>query len=108
MFNVPELSPQELAQEIAAGQKLVLLDVRGEDELEISKMEGIVHIPMQDVPERISELDAEADTVVICRSGGRSARVAAFLLQNGFTKVRNLAGGMNLWATDVDPKLPVY
>jgi adenylyltransferase/sulfurtransferase len=108
MFNVPEISPQDLAQELESGRKLVLLDVRGDDELEISRMEGIVHIPMQDVPERLAELDPEADTVVICRVGGRSARVTAFLLQSGFKNVRNLAGGMNQWATEVDPRLPVY
>lgn len=108
MVNVPEMSPQELAAEIKEGRTLVLLDVRGEDELEISKMAGIVHIPMQDVPERIAELDPQSDIVVICRSGGRSARVAGYLLQNGFPKVRNLSGGMNLWATEVDPTLPVY
>lgn len=108
MFNVPELSPQDLAHEIEAGRKLVLLDVRGQDELDISQMAGIVHIPMQEVPERITELDAESDIVVICRSGGRSARVTAFLLQNGFPHVRNMSGGMNEWATEVDPSLPVY
>ena len=105
---MPEISPQDLAQELEAGRRLVLLDVRGDDELEISRLEGVVHIPMQEVPERLAELDAEADTVVICRVGGRSARVTAFLLQNGFKNVRNLAGGMNRWATEVDPRLPVY
>ena len=69
MFNVPEISPQDLAQELESGRKLVLLDVRGDDELEISRIEGIIHIQMQEVPERLSELDAEADTVVICRVG---------------------------------------
>ncbi|MGV3615789.1 MAG: rhodanese-like domain-containing protein [Fimbriimonas sp.] len=108
MNNVPEVTPQQLEKELQEGAAPVLLDVREDDELEISRMEGIVHIPMHDIPARMSELEPEADIVVICRTGGRSAQVTAFLQRQGFAKVRNLVGGMNRWATEIDPSLPTY
>jgi rhodanese-related sulfurtransferase len=79
MYNVPEVTPQELQKEFQAGSTPVLVDVREDDELEISRLANIVHIPMHDLPNRLSELDPAADTVVICRTGGRSAQVTAFL-----------------------------
>jgi adenylyltransferase/sulfurtransferase len=98
----------ELKTELDAGRELLLLDVREPDELEVSRMANITAIPMGEVPARVQELDREADVVVVCRSGGRSARIVAFLEGEGFQRVRNLDGGMNAWATQIDPSLPVY
>ncbi len=102
------VSPSELAEELKSGKVLCLLDVRGEDELEISKLEGIIHIPMGEVPLRHGELDSSADIVVICRTGNRSEKVAGFLAKNGFNTVRNLVGGMNCWAETVDTSMETY
>jgi adenylyltransferase/sulfurtransferase len=98
----------ELKTELDAGRELLLLDVREPDELEISRLAEVIAIPMGEIPTRVAELDRDADIVVVCRSGGRSAQIVAYLLAAGFPKVRNLDGGMNAWATQIDPSLPVY
>lgn len=80
----------------------VLLDVREDDEWAAGHVEGARHIPMGDLPGRFDEVgDLVAggrELVVVCRSGGRSARVVAWLTQNGVDAV-NLDGGMGAWAT---------
>jgi rhodanese-related sulfurtransferase len=81
----------------------VVLDVREDDEWVAGHIEGARHIPMGELPQRFGEVGdladdaATAEVVVVCRSGGRSARVTAWLNQNGIDAV-NLAGGMGAWA----------
>jgi rhodanese-related sulfurtransferase len=91
------ISVTELSERLAAGDAVVLLDVREADELLYSRLPGVVHIPMGEVDERLHELSADAEIVVICRVGGRSARVQQNLLGRGFGRVLNLTGGMNAW-----------
>lgn len=88
--------------------RVLLLDVREDHELEISRLPQALHIPMGQVPGRLDELARDRPLVVMCRSGGRSAQVAQFLERNGFDDVYNLAGGINAWAEEVDPSLDVY
>lgn len=104
----PEVQNHELAKEIEAGVPLVLLDVREAHELEHGTLPNILHVPMIDVPDHLDELDKDAPIVVICRSGSRSTKITDFLVRQGFTNVRNLAGGMNAWAQDIDPTMKVY
>ena len=106
-MSVPELNPRDFLARRAAGERLVLLDVREAWELDISSVPGTVHSPMGEVRTRLDELDRTVETVVLCRSGRRSYDVALLLQQNGFNAV-NLAGGILAWARDVDPKLPTY
>jgi rhodanese-related sulfurtransferase len=75
-----------------------LLDVREDDEWAAGHAPGAHHLPMQDVPARMGEVPMDDDVYVICRSGGRSAQVTAYLLANGFDQVRNVDGGMRAWA----------
>ncbi|MEQ1932272.1 MAG: rhodanese-like domain-containing protein [Fimbriimonadaceae bacterium] len=105
---IPSVSANELAQELATGVPLKLLDVRETFELEISRLDNVVHIPMGELPSRLNELDAKENWVIVCRSGARSAHVTETLLANGFSTVRNLDGGMNGWARLVDPNLATY
>lgn len=91
------ISVTELSARLAAGDSLVLIDVREADELAHSCLDGVVHIPMGDVVDRLDELSAEDEIVVICRAGVRSARVQQYLLGRGFGRVLNLTGGMNAW-----------
>lgn len=102
------ITPAELKERMDKGDKLLLLDVREAHEIEISKLPNIIHIPMNDVPDRIHELDSADEIICICRSGGRSANVAGFLVQSGFQKVHNMVGGMNGYAQQVDQSIPVY
>jgi rhodanese-related sulfurtransferase len=75
----------------------VMLDVREPDEWQAGHIEGALHIPLADLPSRLGELPGEGDLVVVCRSGGRSARAVAWLAQNGYDAL-NLDGGMGAWA----------
>ena len=108
-----QLAPTALAQWLADASRAqpILLDVRWAEELEICALRGITHIPMDQIPARAGELNAEQDIVCICHHGGRSAQVAQFLIQRaGFDpqRVYNLQGGVHAWANQVDPQMATY
>ena len=108
-MTIKEMSPQEFLKRRAAGTLMTLLDVREDWETQLAPVPaGLKHIPMGQVADRLSELDPKQDTVVICRSGGRSLEVARFLTAQGFASVFNLAGGILAWSRDVDPTIPQY
>jgi rhodanese-related sulfurtransferase len=105
-----EITPGELAAWLAdaSRKKPLLLDVREPWEVEKARIAGAVHIPMREVPARVAELDPDRDVVAFCHHGGRSMQVAAFLEKQGFSRVHNLAGGVDAWSRSVDPAVPVY
>jgi rhodanese-related sulfurtransferase len=106
---VGELTPREFLDRRERGEDMTLLDVREDWELEKAPVPSdIVHIPMGEIEERIAELDPKKDTVVICRSGARSAQVAQYLAHQGFGKVFNLSGGILAWSRVIDPRIPQY
>lgn len=106
---VAELTPQEFVARRSAGESMTLLDVREDWEVELAPVpSSVVHIPMGQIEQRLGELDPAATTVVICRSGGRSAQVAHFLASRGFGSVYNVAGGILAWSRDLDPAIPRY
>ena len=86
----------------------VLLDVREDWEFQAGHIDGSVLIPMNTIPDRLSELDRQQPIVCICHHGARSTQVALFLEQNGFTETRNLTGGVHAWSQQVDSALPMY
>ena len=88
--------------------KPFLLDVREPWEFETCRIDGAQSLPMRSIPQRIAELDADAEIVAICHHGMRSLQVAAFLEQNGFKNLYNLHGGVAAWAAQVDPQMPTY
>ena len=89
-------------------KEAVLLDVREHSELKICRLEGALHIPMGDLPERHEALPKEAPLIVFCHHGMRSLNVVQYLEAKGFENVLNLAGGIHAWAVDVDPKMKQY
>ena len=103
-----DIDPAEVKARIDGGERLVLLDVREPHELQICQLPEFRSIPLGQLPNRIHELDTADEIVAVCKVGMRSARAAAFLRQSGFGKVRNMRGGTNLWAEQVDPKMPKY
>lgn len=105
---VQEIPPQELKRRLDAGDKLQLLDVREPWEYAIARLPNSVHIPLNEIPQRLRELDADGDVVVMCHGGGRSRRAAEYLLTRGFEHVANLSGGIDAWSRDVDPDVPTY
>lgn len=111
MPDIPELSPAEFVDrwpEWAAGRDVVLLDVREADEIAVAALAGALWMPMNQVPQRLHELDRARPTVVMCHAGGRSRRVAEYLTAQGFSQVLNLAGGIDAWSQEVDAALPRY
>lgn len=104
---VTDISPRELQALLAATDPPVVLDVREPWEQDIARLSATLDIPMGEVPQRLDELPRDKDIVVMCRSGGRSAKVAEYLDREGY-RVRNLAGGILAWARDIDPTLETY
>ena len=103
-----EITPQELQARIAAGQPPVLVDVRQDWETKLCRLDNALHIPIEEIELRTEELSPEDEIVVYCHQGVRSAAVAEYLRQLGFKNVRNLAGGLDLWARTVDPRMRRY
>ena len=103
-----DITAIELSEKINAGEKLRLIDVREPHELEISNLEGADLIPLGQFAARLSELDSAEELVLFCKAGTRSTRALQILASAGFEKVKNLKGGINAWAMDIDDSLPIY
>jgi len=104
-----EVSHSDLKALLDSGAELTLLDVREPWEFQTAQMAGSAHIPMGGIPARFNqELDPESHIVVICHHGVRSMNVTAWLRQQGFEKVQSLRGGIDRWAREVDPSIPLY
>ena len=101
-----EITAPELHARLQRGDKLCVLDVREPSEYETGHLAGALHLPVGSVAERLGELDRNAEIVVYCRGGVRSARAAKLLAERGFPKIHNLTGGILAWAEQVDPKMP--
>ncbi|MCX7713302.1 MAG: molybdopterin-synthase adenylyltransferase MoeB [Chthoniobacterales bacterium] len=105
---VPEITPEELAQKRAKGDKFVLIDVREPFEYEIARIPGSKLIPLSSLHSRMSELDTADEIIVHCKSGYRSAQAVRELQAAGFSKLWNLQGGILAWAERIDPSIPKY
>jgi rhodanese-related sulfurtransferase len=105
---IEEITVQDLDEWRKSGKSFVLLDVRDPDEVATVRLEGSVWIPMREIPQRIGELDPADAIAVMCHHGGRSERVAAFLASRGFTRVVNVAGGIDAYAVHIEPALARY
>lgn len=103
-----DISARDLQTRLARDPNLLLLDVREPHELRISSIRDSVNIPLGQLTARLSELDTAREMVILCKSGTRSRRALDLLVGAGFKKVKNLHGGINAWARDVDASLPIY
>jgi adenylyltransferase/sulfurtransferase len=106
-MGVPEIRVEELKQRLDAGENLFLLDVRDENEYEISNIGGQL-IPLPELPKRINELDANLQIVTICKMGQRGVKAAQVLQNAGFSHVWNLTGGIHAWSDRVDRSVRKY
>lgn len=106
------LSAKDLAERLASSTPPRLLDVRQPEEFAIAKLPGAVLIPLGELPTRLPELESwkngDVPIVIHCHHGMRSLRAIEFLKLQGFRNLINLAGGIDAWSLDVDPKLPRY
>lgn len=103
-----EVGPRELADRLQRGEQVRLIDVREPHELQISRIPGAKLIPLGSLAAQMHELDSADEIVLFCKSGSRSARALELLAGAGFRKLKNLRGGINAWAEEVDPSLPIY
>jgi rhodanese-related sulfurtransferase len=105
---IREISAPELKERRDRGDRLQVIDVREDWELQLARLPDVLHVPMNQLPARLSELSRDAETIVMCHAGGRSLRVAHFLVNQGFTNVANLTGGIAAWSELVDATVPQY
>lgn len=97
MDNIPELGPFELQKLLAENSAGQLVDVREDWEFKQGYIPGSMHIPMQQIPDRLGDIKASGPAVIICHSGQRSAAVTAYLIARGYQNVVNLTGGVEKW-----------
>lgn len=102
------ITPIEFAERAARGEEIRLIDVREPEEFELARVEGAELLPLSRFQQWAGALDAEEEIVVMCHHGIRSAHVCAHLAAQGFTKMVNLAGGIERWSQEVDRSVPRY
>ncbi|SPF44195.1 putative adenylyltransferase/sulfurtransferase MoeZ (Includes: Sulfur carrier protein CysO adenylyltransferase; Sulfur carrier protein CysO sulfurtransferase) [Candidatus Sulfopaludibacter sp. SbA4] len=107
-MNEGEIDVTEVKQKMDRGDNFVLIDVREPHEYKICNIPGAKLIPLGEFPKHVGEFDPEADIVIHCRSGMRSAKACGVLRQAGFKRVRNMVGGILAWSDKVDPSVPKY
>ena len=109
MSTMEEITSTELKQRLDKGDDIQIIDVREDDEVAVGRIPNSVHIPLGQVLNRMDEIDANRETVVYCKMGGRSARAIDALQRSGFEgKLINLKGGIIGWSNEVDPSGPKY
>ncbi len=99
MNGIPQMSARELKEKLKNGEEIFILDVREVHEYQRANIGGVL-MPMNTVPARLHEIPRDRHVVVQCHSGARSQAVAEFLLQQGFTRIHNLSGGILAWGAE--------
>ncbi len=106
---VSQITPRELAICLENGQKCRLVDVRQPWESQLATLPGSMLIPLNELPQRASELPQDSLAVVVyCHHGIRSLSAASYLQRLGFENVKSLTGGIDAWSCEVDPNIPRY
>ena len=105
---IKEITVKELKNKFDNNEDFMLLDVRNIQEVLFSKINGSIHIPMNEIMDRINELDSNKEIIIQCKSGKRSARVCEYLMTQNFKNVKNLTGGIIAWSDEIDNSIQVY
>ena len=105
-----EIDVQSVKQLRDQNRPFLLLDCRSPAEHEYAAIDGSKLIPMDELSERISELEPNRDEIIVvyCHVGGRSMMVMQWLREMGFSKVQSMAGGIDAWSQDIDESVPRY
>jgi rhodanese-related sulfurtransferase len=103
-----EIAPAEMKERLDRGENFVLVDVREPWEYELCRIEGAKLIPMDSIPENLQALDVDEDVVCYCHRGMRSMDVAVWLRGQGVQHAKSLAGGIERWSLEIDPRVPRY
>ena len=102
------ITPSEFAARAAGGERVRLIDVREPEEFELARVEGAELLPLSQLGKWAGALNAGEEIVVMCHHGIRSAQVCAYFAGQGFTRMVNLAGGIERWSWEVDRSVPRY
>lgn len=92
VVKVQNMSPEDVKERLKNGQQLQVIDVREPGEVASGKIPGATNIPLSQIPERIHEIDPNTETIMVCRSGGRSARACEYLASQGHRNAKNMVG----------------
>lgn len=103
-----DITPIELFNLMKESNPPLLVDVREPHEQQISSLPGAINMPLGAMASHLSELDSAREMVLFCKAGTRSSRALELLVGAGFKRVKNLKGGLNAWAKEIDPTIPVY
>jgi len=110
--SISEISVEELGQLLAEGGDRQFVDVREPQELAMAEVNGFENLPLSQFGEWsstiLTRLDPEKETLVMCHHGMRSAQMCQWLMSQGFTNVKNVAGGIDAYSVLVDPSVPRY
>jgi len=106
--NFDEITVSELKNILDKEDHPVVIDVREPFELDIAQIGGTIHIPMREMQNHLSEFNADDEIIVHCKSGGRSAKICKFLIENKFKNVKNVKGGILAWSKEIDSTIPQY
>jgi adenylyltransferase/sulfurtransferase len=107
--EMEEITATELKRRLDSGDDLQIIDVREPNEYDIARIPESKLIPLGQVVNRMSEIDASRETVVHCKMGGRSAKAIEALTRAGYSgRLINLKGGITAWSNEVDPSVPKY
>ncbi|MGB7729629.1 MAG: rhodanese-like domain-containing protein [Candidatus Acidiferrum sp.] len=107
-MNDLEILPSDVKQRLDHGEKMMLIDVREPHEYAICHIEGAVLIPMGTIPANLQKLDTDEDVICFCHHGMRSMDVANWLRAQGVKSAKSMAGGIDRWSLEIDPKVPRY
>jgi rhodanese-related sulfurtransferase len=107
-MSIKQISAIELKARIQNEPHLFLLDVREPNEFEYARIENSILIPLNQIPQRLDELNPEQEMVVICHHGVRSRQACVYLVNSGFKNVINLTGGIDAWSCECDSSIPRY
>ncbi len=103
-----EIKVMELKRLIDSGARVNLIDVREPHEYDLCHLNGSRLVPLRQIPKELKELNPSEEYVLYCHTGNRSALAVNYLRQFGFTKVKNLKGGIDEWAAKIDHSMPRY
>jgi rhodanese-related sulfurtransferase len=107
-MSIKQLSATELKNRIQQGDNIFLLDVREPHEFKYANIANSVLIPLNQIPQRLAELDQQQEIVVICHHGMRSQQAANYLERSGFKNIVNLKGGIDAWSLECDSSVARY
>lgn len=107
-LGAEEITVLDLKKRLDKGEDFDLIDVREPHEWQIAKIPGARLIPLDEIPKRLQELNPEREIILHCKSGGRSGRALKLLKEKGYKKLKNVVGGIDAWAKQVDPETPKY